>query len=100
MNKTRRRFVNVFATGAVAIPLSTLVALRLAQAADMPPLDPEDPAAKSLMYTHQSADANRLCSGCQFYTGPANAEWGACVIFPEKLVSAGGVCNSWFKRAS
>ena len=99
MNKTRRRFVSVFATGAVVIPLSGLLALREAQAADLPQPNPEDPAAKSLMYTHQSADANKRCSGCQFYTGAADAEWGACMIFPQKLVSAGGVCNSWFKRA-
>ena len=65
----------------------------------MPKLSPDDPTAKSLMYTHQSADANKLCSGCQFYTGATDAEWGACVIFQKKLVSAGGVCNSWFKRA-
>jgi hypothetical protein len=99
MNKRRRRFVNAFVTGVVVIPLSGLISLRQAQAADMPKLSPDDPTAKSLMYTHQSTDANKLCSGCQFYTGAADAEWGACVIFPEKLVSAGGVCNSWFKRA-
>ena len=100
MNKTRRRFVSVFAAGAVVIPLSGLLALSQAQAADMPQLSPDDPAAKSLMYTHQSADANKLCSGCQFYTGAADAGWGACAIFPDKLVNAGGVCNSWFMRAS
>jgi hypothetical protein len=100
MNKTRRRLVSVFATGAVVIPLSGLVSLRMAQAADIPQLSPKDPAAKSLMYSHQSADASKLCSGCQFYTGATDADWGACVIFPDKLVSAGGVCNSWFKRAS
>ena len=99
MNKTRRRFVNAFAAGAVAIPFSALVSLRLAQAADIPQLNPEDPTAKSLKYTHQSADASKLCSGCQFYTGAADAEWGACVIFPQKLVSAGGTCSSWIMRA-
>jgi hypothetical protein len=100
MNKTRRNFVKAFATGAMAIPLGALVSLRLAQAAEMPRLDLQDPTAKSLLYTHQSADANKLCSGCQFYTGAADAEWGACMIFQQKLVSADGVCNSWFKRAS
>jgi hypothetical protein len=99
MNKIRRRFVGALATSAVAIPLSGLLALRQAQAADMPKLSPDDPAAKSLMYSLKSADANKRCSGCQFYTGDADAEWGACMIFPQKLVSAGGVCNSWFKRA-
>ena len=99
MNKNRRKLVSAFATGALVFPLSGLIALREAQAADTPKLSPDDPAAKSLMYTHQSADANKLCSGCQFYTPATDAEWGACVIFPEKLVSGRGVCNSWFKRA-
>ena len=99
MNKRRRRIVRTFATGAMAVPLSGLIALHEAQAADVAKLSQDDPAAKSLMYTHQSADANKLCSGCQFYTDAVDAGWGACVISPEKLVNAGGVCNSWFKRA-
>ncbi|MCP4471887.1 MAG: hypothetical protein GY815_14600 [Gammaproteobacteria bacterium] len=68
-------------------------------AADLPKLSPDDPAAKSLMYVHESADADRRCSGCQFYSGAADADWGPCVIFPEKVVSARGACNSWYKKA-
>jgi len=83
MNKTRRKFVSAIATATVAIQIIWLISPHRALAAGLPQLNPEDPAAKSLMYTHQSADA----------------EWGACVIFPKKLVSAGGICNSWFKRA-
>ena len=100
MNKRRRRFVNALAAGVIVTPLSSLIASRRVQAADVAKLSPDDPAAKSLMYTHQSADANKRCSDCQFYTGAADAGWGACVIFQEKLVNAGGVCNSWFMRAS
>ena len=99
MNKARRNFVNVFATGAMAIPLGALVSPRLVQAAEKPKLNPDDAAAKSLMYTHQSTAADKLCSGCQFYTGAADAGWGPCMLFPKNLVNAGGVCNSWFKRA-
>jgi hypothetical protein len=99
MNKARRKFVKAFASGTVVIPLSWLASARLAQAADLPQLNPESSAAKALGYTQQSADANKLCSGCQFYTGAADAGWGPCVLFPKNLVNAGGVCNSWFKRA-
>ena len=99
MNKTRRKLVGAFATGAVVVPLGGLIALRAAQAADTPKLSPDDPLAKSLMYTHQSADADKLCSGCQLYTPGADAEWGACVIFAQKRVSGRGFCTSWIKRA-
>jgi len=87
MKQTRRRFVVAFISGALIVPLSGLMLPRPARAADMPKLSPDDPAAKSLMYAHESPDGDKLCSGCP------------CVIFPEKVVSARGVCNSWFKKA-
>jgi len=99
MKQTRRRFVAAFVSGALIMPLSGLMLPRQARAADVPKLSPDDPAAKSLLYTHESPDGDRRCSGCQFYSGAANADWGPCVIFPEKVVSARGVCNSWFKKA-
>lgn len=99
MNKQRRQLVVAMTTGVAAVPLSMLLLPRVAGAADMAKLDPENAAAKSLAYTHQSADADRQCSGCQFYTDPSASEWGPCIIFPGKLVSADGVCNSWRERA-
>jgi len=65
-------------------------------AANLPELSPDDAAAKSLNYTHDTA---RRCAGCQFYTGAGGEDWGRCVIFPDKLVNANGVCNSWYARA-
>jgi hypothetical protein len=97
MNNAKRGFVGAVAAGFVAVPLGSL--LNSLQAAGMAKLSPDDPTAKSLNYSHQSADTNKICAGCQFYSDPASAEWGPCVIFPEKLVSANGVCNSWLKRA-
>jgi hypothetical protein len=99
MDNTRRRFVTAFSSGVLVIPLGALMPFQHAGATEIPRLSPADPAAKSLAYTHQSSVADKRCSGCQFYTGEAAAEWGACVIFPQKLVSANGICNSWFKRA-
>jgi hypothetical protein len=97
MNIPRRRIVTSIAGGILSLPLSAL--LQTLSAADTPRLDPGASAAKSLMYTHESTDANRICSGCQFYSDATASDWGPCVIFPDKLVSASGVCNSWFKRA-
>ena len=97
MNNPRRRFVTAFAGGVVAIPLSAV--LQTVHAADMPRVSPDDATAKALNYAHQSADPNKLCSGCQFYSDANAVEWGPCVIFPGQLVNANGVCNSWFKRA-
>jgi len=99
MNKTRRLLLNALGSGLVAYPVVSLFASTPAQAADSPRLSPDDPSAQALNYTHESADAARACSSCQFYTGAAGDAWGPCVIFPETLVSAAGVCNSWYARA-
>jgi hypothetical protein len=99
VNKTRRTLLYALGTGAIAVPLSTLTRQGMAFAAETPKLDPEEPSAKNLGYVHQSSDPARRCSGCQFYTGVTDAEWGPCVIFPDKVVSTNGVCNSWFAKA-
>jgi hypothetical protein len=99
MNKTRRLLVNAVGSGIVAFPILSLLGSTRLQAADHPKLDPDDAVAKSLNYTHESADTARRCAGCQFYTGAKGEDWGPCVIFPEKLVNANGVYNSWYARA-
>ena len=98
MNKKRRLFVSALSGGVIAIPLGAIGSLTPLHAAGLPKLSPENSTAKSLAYTHDSADAAKRCAGCQFFTEP-DAEWGPCVIFPEKLVSAKGFCNSWYARA-
>ncbi len=99
MNKTRRSFVSTLGAGFFVVPLSSLILSRAVLAADTPKLSPDDPTAKSLEYTHKSPDSVKRCGKCQFYTGAADSEWGPCVIFPGKLVNAGGVCNSWYQKA-
>lgn len=99
MNKTRRLFVNTLGSGIAALPILGMLGSARVLAAEDPQLSPDDPAARSLNYTHESADAARRCAGCQFYTGAAGDAWGACVIFPGKRVNANGVCNSWYARA-
>jgi len=99
VNKTRRLFVNKLGSGIATLPILGLLGSARVLAADDPQLSPDDPTAKSLNYTHASADAARRCAGCQFYSGTAGDAWGPCVIFPGKRVNANGVCNSWYARA-
>lgn len=99
MNKTRRLMVCNLGKATLAIPLVGLLQTADVLATDAPKLSPDDPAAKSLGYTHESGDSARACAGCQFYTGAAGDEWGSCVIFPGKLVNARGLCQSWYAKA-
>jgi len=98
VNKTRRLIVRALGSGVIALPLGTLAFPGAAQAGDTPKLSPDDPAAKSLEYTHTSTNTDRRCAGCQFYTGATSDEWGPCVIFPGKLVNAQGLCKSWYAK--
>ncbi|MCP4387486.1 MAG: high-potential iron sulfur protein 2 [Gammaproteobacteria bacterium] len=99
MNKNRRKVVKIMGSGLVAIPALGFTGLTRVLAAGDAKLSPDDPAAKNLNYTEASTDSARHCAGCQFYSGVQGDDWGPCVIFPEKLVNAGGLCNSWYARA-
>ena len=99
MNQSRRNFLCALGTTAISTSLVILTQSGTALAAESLKLDPEHPTAKSLNYVHESQDADRNCLGCQFYTGVKDSDWGPCVIFPDKQVSAKGLCNSWYARA-
>ena len=98
MNETRRLIVRALGSSVMAIPLGTFINAEAAQAADTPKLSTDDPAAKARAYTHASTDTAKRCAGCQFYTGAASDKWGPCVIFPDKLVNAQGLCKSWYAK--
>ena len=81
-----------------------------AVAANGPPhLALTDPLAIALSY-HESAktvDAAKFpmfkpdqkCSNCLQLTGKAGDPWRPCNLFPGKLVSAGGWCKAYVKKA-
>ena len=88
--------------------LKTGVALSLAPAALLThnrafaqsgQLDPENPQAVALAYTHESTVAGQNCANCQLYTGTASAEWGPCAIFPGQNVASAGWCKAWVAKA-
>ncbi len=92
---------DVITASAAAIAAAPLIALsqQAAVASDAPKLDPNDPQAMALAYTHMSARAGADCGHCQLYTGDRSAERGACAIFPGKLVANAGRCSAWVGKA-
>ena len=64
----------------------------------LPKLDPEDPTAKSLGYTHASTKSDQNCKNCQQFQG--SKQWGGCPIFAGKEVNADGWCSAWVKKSS
>lgn len=104
---TRRRFLKLAATGAVAAPIAITVLPRLALADELPHLDPNDPTAKALAYTPDAATAKGNaaykpgadCANCTFYQGKAGDEWGPCMLFPGKSVHVKGWCASHNQKA-
>ena len=94
----RRRFLRRLLSGAALAPLALLRSPR-ARAADLPLLEPADPAARRLQYM---ADASRAkaakgnsCAICGLYQGTYGSKQGPCQLFPGKGVLASGWCSSW-----
>mgnify|MGYP001954299818 CR=1 FL=1 len=76
---------------------------------EMPQLDPSDPVAQSMRYTHDasSVDAasranpaeDQNCSNCALVQGEDGDAWRPCQIFPGKMVNADGWCSVWAPKA-
>ncbi|GIK34441.1 MAG: high-potential iron-sulfur protein [Gammaproteobacteria bacterium] len=100
---SRRGFIGATA---VAIPVTAIFASRTAaaQAKAMPHLDPNDPVAKALMYTHDASKIDKAkvpnfkagsdCANC-VQVQAASGAWRPCTAFPGKLVAEKGWCSAW-----
>ena len=95
---SRRQAIKIVSGVTAIVPLAMLTGRQVA-AAELTPIDPADPMAKALEYVHESATEGQFCDNCQLYQGEADAEWGACPLFPGKAVTAKGWCKSWVKKA-
>jgi High potential iron-sulfur protein len=81
---------------------------RNAAAAELPPLDPNDPTAKALGFvndatkvdskTHPTFKASQKCSTCAQYQGKPGDAVAACTIFAGKSVPQGGWCQVWVQK--
>lgn len=108
MNQKRRDFLRTSAKTLLVVPVVAGFG-RVAVAADMPKLEESDATAVALGYKHDAStvdastypkyEEGQKCSNCVLIQGEEGAEWRPCPIFPGKLVSAEGWCNSWTPKA-
>jgi hypothetical protein len=64
--------------------------------ADLPPLDPNDPAARGRDYVIKSAKSIAYCGNCSLYKKTADSV-GSCALFAGKSVAFAGWCSGWVK---
>ena len=105
--ENRRTFLKFAVVGAIAAPLAARLIAQPAFAADLPPLELDNPTAKALGYVedHTKVDVKKYpkftpdqnCANCKFYGG--GAVRGTCTLFPGKSVAAKGWCASWLVKA-
>ncbi|MFK7892096.1 MAG: high-potential iron-sulfur protein [Granulosicoccus sp.] len=95
----RRKFVSIMGAGAVAVPVSALVASLPSRADDAAMVDPDSAQAKALQYASESEKADQNCANCTLYTGAAGESSGPCPLFPGSAVASAGWCSAWVPKA-
>jgi len=104
----RRRALLGGAALLASIPLARVITGTRAEAADLPHLADDDPAAAALSYHHDATNAPRVdrggvsaadqfCHNCRFVQSDSG-QWRPCQIFPGKAVNADGWCSSWVQK--
>ena len=106
---SRRSFVNGVLILGGSVTAYELLS-RPSSAADLTPLDPNDPTATSLGFvrdaTKVDASANPTykagehCSLCAQYQGKETDKMAPCNIFSGHTVPAGGWCQVWAQRSA
>jgi hypothetical protein len=79
------------------------------QAADLPPVDLNDPQAKAMGYVTDTNKADKAkfpkhtvaqkCESCQLFQGKAGDKQGPCPLFAGKSVESTGWCSAYMKKA-
>jgi hypothetical protein len=100
----RRQFIQLTAVAAAGC----FVRPGVPAAQEMTRLDPEDPQAKALSYTHDASTVDaaarpqpaedQRCANCALVMAE-EGEWRGCQIFPGKLVNENGWCSVWAPKA-
>ena len=95
-NQARRHFLK----GLAVIPVASIAGYQATAHAGGhgTMLSTDDPTAKALGYVETSVVAGKNCANCNLYSGAGDAKAGPCTIFPGKLVTAAGYCNSWIPK--
>ena len=107
--ESRRRFLKLAATGAVAAPIAATLLPRFARADDLPHLAESDPTAMALGYKEDATKVDKakfavykpgsMCENCKFWTGKAGDAYGPCSLFPGKATAAKGWCSGYNPKA-
>jgi hypothetical protein len=64
--------------------------------ADLPALDPGDPAARGRDYVAKSAKSDAYCGNCSLYKKTGDST-GSCALFAGKSVAFAAWCSGWVK---
>lgn len=93
---TRRALVKGGLISSVLVPVAGLFISAAAHAADLPALDPSDPAARGRDYVTKSAKSDAYCGNCSLYKKTGDS-MGSCALFAGKSVAFAGWCSGWVK---
>ena len=92
---TRRALVKGGLIAGALVPVAGLFICGAA-CADLPALDPSDPAAKGRDYVTKSAKSVEYCGNCSLYKKTSDS-MGSCALFAGKSVAFAGWCSGWVK---
>jgi len=95
---TRRALVKGGLIGGALVPVAGLFISGTAHA-DLPALDPNDPAAKGRDYTTKSPKSDAYCGNCALYKDTGGG-MGSCTLFTGKSVASAGWCSGWVKKGT
>jgi hypothetical protein len=105
---SRRAIVKGGIVAGAFIPALGLLGSTTAGAADLAPLDPADPVAKSLGFVNDTTKvdaaanpthaATQKCSTCAQFVGKPTDARGGCNVFVGHSVPSGGWCKVWAKK--
>jgi hypothetical protein len=92
---TRRAMVKGGLITAALVPVAGFFVSGAAYA-DLPALDPNDPAARGRDYVTKSAKSDAYCGNCSLYKKTGDS-MGSCALFAGKSVAFAGWCSGWVK---
>jgi hypothetical protein len=104
---SRRGFLKSALLGGALVPALALIGTE-SHAADLAPLDPDEPNAKAFGFVTDAGKVDakaettfkpgQHCGVCTQYQGKPGDARGGCNIFPDKTVPATGWCKVWTPR--
>jgi High potential iron-sulfur protein len=95
---TRRAVLTGGLIAGTLVPVAGLFMSRAAYA-DLPALDPNDPAARGRDYVTKSAKSDAYCGNCSLYKKTGDST-GSCALFAGKSVAFAGWCSGWVKAGA